>query len=193
MRSPLWPILLAAASALALLSEEQSNHFSGSAMPALLGAAPPVLAGPLADNSRCLVCHANYEDEPLSVTHAKGNIGCVQCHGQSSPHSTDEDGLTAPDRMFRKGTLRFNCLGCHDWVGLVASDKTKLSRADLAEKPDHLAVLEGRAREKRFCTDCHGEHRMYFRTRTWDKRTGVLTAKDGTPRMLPATPAKVGR
>ncbi len=52
--------------------------------------------GPVADNSRCLVCHANYEDEPLSVAHAKANLGCVRCHGVSSPHSTDEDGLTAP-------------------------------------------------------------------------------------------------
>ncbi len=148
--------------------------------------APPT--GPVADNSRCFVCHANYEEEALSVTHAKANVGCIRCHGVSSPHSTDEDGLTAPDRMFRKEVLRLNCLTCHDWMRLIASDKTKVGRTDFQEKPDHLAVLEGRVRDKRYCTDCHGEHRMYYRTRAWDKRSGVLTAKDGTPRMLPAAP-----
>lgn len=160
------------------------------ALPRAAALPAPAAPGASADNTRCFVCHANYEDEPLSVTHATNNIGCIRCHGVSSPHSTDEDGLTAPDRMFRKELLRLNCLTCHDWVKLIASDKTKLDRADLKDKPDHQAVLEGRVRDKRFCTDCHGEHRMYFRTRTWDKRSGVLVAKDGTPRMLPATPLK---
>ncbi len=90
--------------------------------------------------------------------------------------------------MFRKGVLRLNCLTCHDWTRLIASDAAKRDRADLKEKPDHLAVLEGRVQDKRFCTDCHGEHRMYYRTRVWDKRSGALLAKDGTPRMLPAPP-----
>ena len=200
--------LLIAGSAVTLLSGEQAAHpgvkaplpaqaqppGAGASLPAA-GTLAPAYApppapptGPVADNSRCFVCHANYEVEALSVTHAKANIGCIRCHGVSSPHSTDEDGLTAPDRMFRKEVLRLNCLTCHDWTRLIASDKTKVARTDLPEKPDHQAVLEGRVREKRFCTDCHGEHRMYYRTRAWDKRSGVLTAKDGTPRMLPATP-----
>jgi len=202
VRTVLWPALLSAASALSLLSGESANP-SGQApgaapslreraagdLPPPVGQGQPALpAGPVADNSRCFVCHANYEDEALSVTHAKANVGCIRCHGQSSPHSTDEDGLTAPDRMFRKEVLRLNCLTCHDWVKLLASDKTKVARTDLKEKPDHQAVLEGRVRDKRFCTDCHGEHRMYYRNRVWDKRSGALVAKDGTPRMLPVTP-----
>lgn len=140
--------------------------------------------GPLADNSRCFVCHANYEEEQLSVVHAKANVGCVRCHGNSSPHSTDEDGLTAPDRMFPKAHIRLNCLSCHDWVKLVESDKNKIDRTDLKEKADHQAVLDGKNREKPFCTDCHGEHRMFFRTKGWDRRTGVLLFKDGIPRMV---------
>jgi len=208
MRS-LLPALLIAGATITLPSGEQASppdltlprpaQFQPPATPASLQAAgtpappyqppPAPPAGSTADNSRCFVCHANYEDEALSLTHAKANVGCIRCHGVSSPHSTDEDGLTAPDRMFRKEVLRLNCLTCHDWLKLIASDKTKASRTDLVEKPDHQAVLEGRVRgDKRFCTDCHGEHRMYYRTRAWDKRSGVLTAKDGTPRMLPATP-----
>ncbi len=141
-----------------------------------------------ADNSRCFVCHANYEEEKLSVSHAKANVGCVRCHGNSSPHSTDEDGLTAPDRMYPKAHIRLNCLICHDWIKLIESDKTNRTRVDLNEKPDHRAVLDGTNREKRFCTDCHGEHRMYFRTKGWDKRSRVLLFKDGTPRMVPLAP-----
>jgi hypothetical protein len=152
--------------------------------------------GPVADNSRCFVCHGNYDfdEEKLMFTHAKANIGCVRCHGESSPHSTDEDGLTPPDRMYPLSHVRFNCLGCHDASKLVESDKTKKDRADLKEKPDHQSVLDGTAREKKFCTDCHGEHRLGHRTRKWDKRTSKLIYRDNTPRMLgeessPAPPA----
>jgi hypothetical protein len=142
--------------------------------------------GPVADNSRCFVCHGNYDfdEEKLVFTHAKANIGCVRCHGQSSPHSTDEDGLTPPDRMYPQPHIRFNCLGCHDALKLVESDQTKKDRADLKEKPDHRIVLDGTAREKKFCTDCHGEHRLGHRTRRWDKRTSKLIYRDNTPRML---------
>ncbi len=54
------------------------------------GAPGPEPSAPIADNRRCFVCHANYEDEPLSTIHATNNIGGVRCHGQSSPHSTDD-------------------------------------------------------------------------------------------------------
>lgn len=144
--------------------------------------------GPVADNRRCFVCHGNYDfnDEPLALVHAQANIGCVRCHGDSPRHSADEDGLTPPERMYPTSHIRFNCLGCHDWVKLVASDRTKADRTDLKEKPDHQAVLDGRS-EKKICTDCHGDHRLGHRTRRWDKRTGVLQFRDKTPAMLQAT------
>lgn len=146
--------------------------------------APP--QPPMADNSRCFVCHANYDftDEPLAFRHAQASIGCVQCHGESPRHSADEDGLTPPDRMFPKAHIRFNCLGCHDWRKLVASDRTRQDRPDLPEKPDHQSVLDATA-PKKLCTDCHGDHRLGHRTRVWDKRTGTLLRRDATPAMLP--------
>lgn len=151
--------------------------------------APPTAldapSGPVANNTRCFVCHANYDfyEEQLVFGHAKANVGCVQCHGESSRHSADEDGLTPPDRMFPKAHIRFNCLGCHNWMKLVASDKTRQNRADLDEKPDHQSVLDGTAKKK-LCTDCHGDHRLGHRTRAWDKRTGKLLRRDATPAML---------
>jgi hypothetical protein len=131
------------------------------------------------------VCHANYdfEEEKLAIGHAIATIGCVRCHGDSSKHSTDEDGLTPPDRMFPQAHIRFNCLGCHDWKKLIAGDQLRKDKPDLQEKPDHQAVLDGRS-EKKLCTDCHGEHRLRHRTRVWDRRSGKLLRKDATPRML---------
>jgi hypothetical protein len=126
-------------------------------------------AGSGADNSRCQVCHLNFMQEALTVVHARTNIGCATCHGPSDAHIADESWAsggngTPPDIFYRKSLSRFACLGCHNWVKLVESDKKK---TELKDKPDHLAVLDGTNREKRFCTDCHGQHRMVNRKCKW--------------------------
>ena len=126
-------------------------------------------AGSGADNSRCQVCHLNFMQEALTVVHARTNIGCATCHGPSDAHIADESWAsggngTPPDNFYRKSLSRFACLGCHNWVKLVESDKKK---TELKDKPDHLAVLDGTNREKRFCTDCHGQHRMVNRKCKW--------------------------
>ena len=61
-------------------------------------AAKPAERPEPADNSYCLVCHANYDDENLTKAHQPAGVGCEQCHGTSVKHSGDEDGLTPPDR-----------------------------------------------------------------------------------------------
>jgi hypothetical protein len=126
-------------------------------------------AGSGADNSRCQVCHLNFMQEAITVVHARTNIGCATCHGPSDAHIADESWAsggngTPPDIIYRKSLSRFACLGCHNWVKLVESDQKK---TDLKDKPDHLAVLDGTNREKRFCTDCHGQHRMVNRKCKW--------------------------
>lgn len=122
-----------------------------------------------ADNSRCRVCHINFMQEAITVVHARTNIGCATCHGPSDAHIADESWAsggngTAPDIIYRRSLSRFACLGCHNWVKLVESDKKK---TELKNKPDHQAVLDGTNREKRFCTDCHGQHRMVKRKCKW--------------------------
>ena len=126
-------------------------------------------AGAGADNSRCQVCHLNFMREAITVIHSRTNIGCATCHGPSDAHIADESWAsggngTAPDVIYRKSLSRFACLGCHNWVKLVESDKRK---TELKEKPDHQAVLDGTNREKRFCPDCHGQHRMVNRKCKW--------------------------
>lgn len=105
--------------------------------------------GPQADNSRCFVCHMNFVDEDIAVTHAKANIGCKDCHGESDEHIADESWAsggngTAPDTMFLKPKINPFCMGCHP--------KEKI------DTPQHRPVLMNAA--VMVCTDCHGKHRI---------------------------------
>lgn len=125
--------------------------------------------GPVADNSRCHVCHINYDDEVLAVTHARADISCEQCHGASDAHCSDEDNITPPDIMYPKEKIRPFCLGCHQ--------KEKI---DIAV---HKSVLSDTSVNEGNCTNCHGEHRLGYRTRKWDKSTGKLI-EDDKVRML---------
>lgn len=135
---------------------------------------PPLLleqeqTGPMADNSRCHVCHINYDEEVLAVTHARANINCEKCHGSSDAHCGDEDNITPPDIMYPAEKIRPFCMGCHP--------KEKI---DIAV---HKSVMAKPDAKEAICTNCHGEHRLGYRTRKWDKTTGKLI-QDDKVRML---------
>jgi len=124
-----------------------------------------------ADNSYCYVCHINYKSDPLTLAHQKVGIGCEACHGMSDEHSADENGLTAPDRMFASDKIVPYCTGCHN-------------PAELRKIEKHLLfVFAGNSQNRKICTDCHGKHRLENRTRKWNKDTGGLVWKDGSPIM----------
>jgi len=114
-----------------------------------------------ADNSRCLVCHGNFQDEELCVWHAKHNIGCEKCHGPSDAHCDDENNITPPQIMYPRDEIDDACHVCHD--------KDKVSSSDLF----CLHILTPKEKGK-VCTDCHGNHRMAVRTVRWDKKTRKL-------------------
>jgi hypothetical protein len=141
-----------------------------------LGDLPPA-KGPVANNSRCHVCHVNYAGERLAVLHARANVGCQRCHGASDAHCTDEDNVTPPEIMFAGAKINASCMSCHP-EGKINIPKHKPLFADTT----------GKTR----CTDCHGEHRLRHRTRRWDKATGKLLADDGV-RMLTDTPNREKR
>jgi len=110
-----------------------------------------------ADNSRCFVCHVNYAQEEIAVTHARMNIGCATCHGASDAHIADESWAsggngTAPEIMYPKDEIIPSCMKCHS--------KEKLSA------PQHEPVFAPAA-ERKVCTDCHGEHRLPQRRCKW--------------------------
>ena len=104
--------------------------------------------GPVADNSRCFVCHINYVQEDIAVTHARQDMGCAHCHGESDEHIADESWAsggngTPPEIMYRRPEINPFCLSCH-------------SRDKLPTEA-HKGLFAGTGAEK-YCTDCHGEH-----------------------------------
>lgn len=126
-----------------------------------------------ADNSYCLVCHANYEEEKLTRTHAKAGVGCEKCHGKSSKHSSDEDSLIPPEVLFPREKIKPFCLTCHD-------PKEMLKEAE----EDHKEILSANPpATAKTCTQCHGKHQLKVRTRVWDKTTGKLIRDDGVRMM----------
>ncbi|MBZ5625081.1 MAG: cytochrome c3 family protein [Acidobacteriia bacterium] len=102
-------------------------------------------------NSACLVCHGNYRTEQLAARHAQAGVGCPACHGRSVEHCGNEENIVAPQIMYSKSTINSSCRKCH---------------------PTHKTALTADA--NRVCTDCHGKHRLSFRTKVWDKVTGAL-------------------
>jgi hypothetical protein len=110
-----------------------------------------------ADNGRCFVCHMNYVQEKIAVTHAKVDIGCAQCHGPSDAHIADESWAsggngTAPDIIYPRDKINPSCMACH-------------AREEI-DTPRHQAVLANPPGTK-VCTDCHGSHRLPQRRCKW--------------------------
>jgi hypothetical protein len=112
--------------------------------------------GPEADNSRCFVCHINYMQEDIAVIHARADIGCAGCHGESDEHIADESWAsggngTAPYIMYPQPKINPFCMGCH----------TK----DKIDTDQHKPLFANF--EKTVCTDCHGNHRLAVRKCKW--------------------------
>jgi hypothetical protein len=137
-----------------------------------------------ADNSYCMVCHLNYENEKLTKSHQPAGIGCEKCHGMSAKHSADEDGLTPPDIMYPQTEVNRFCLSCH------GKEKERLLKETAKEHKEFFAKTAAEL----FCTDCHGEHhRLKHRTRVWDKTTRKLVRDDGVRMMYKDSPATTGK
>jgi hypothetical protein len=112
--------------------------------------------GPLADNSRCFVCHVNYIQEDIAVIHARANIGCAGCHGESDEHIADESWAsggngTAPETMYPPAKINPFCMGCHP--------------RDKIDTDQHKPLFTNF--ETTVCTDCHGKHRLEVRKCKW--------------------------
>ena len=119
-----------------------------------------------ADNSFCIVCHFNFEEEELVDVHKTANIGCVNCHGDSDEHADDEDHVIPPEIMFAKSDINKSCQTgkCHPWKEI---------------ETDHQPFFSGTDTEDKYCIDCHGKHMIQERQRKWDKKTRKLIFRDG--------------
>jgi Cytochrome c554 and c-prime len=125
--------------------------------------------GTRADNSACLVCHANYTKEFLAGHHSLQNIGCVKCHGDSFAHRNDENNTTPPDKMFPRERIDPMCGRCHHSHDVAPSKVVERWYKRSEGKPMPEVIV---------CTDCHGRHRLKVRTVRWDKNTGKLLPKE---------------
>ena len=117
-----------------------------------------------ADNSACFVCHVNYSEEGLAVNHARHDIGCVACHGDSFAHRNDENNTTPPDKLVANDAIGKVCGECHDSHDVDAKSVIARWQKKGIEK-DVASIV---------CTDCHGDHRLKVRTVRWNKKTGEL-------------------
>lgn len=122
----------------------------------------------LADNSACYVCHGNYQEEPFALSHAKEDVGCVDCHGESDDHRNDEDNITPPDTMYAAADIEPACAKCHETHDAPAAKVIARWQERCPAKTDPKTLV---------CTDCHGEHRLKFRTVWWNKKTGELAVR----------------
>ncbi|MCX5685490.1 MAG: hypothetical protein NT049_17680 [Planctomycetota bacterium] len=134
------------------------------------GTPPPPPKTKAVDNSRCFVCHLNFSDDVMAISHAKVGIGCEKCHGSSDDHASDEGNVTPPQIMYPHEKIDASCKVCHPdpMERIVAGAKYCL----------HVLLTE--EEKKKVCTDCHGTHKMAQRQVRWDKTTGKI---------LPAPPA----
>jgi hypothetical protein len=123
---------------------------------------------PAADNSACHVCHGNYQEEWLAVTHAKANVGCMKCHGASIAHRNDEDNITPPDIIYPSDGIEKACIKCHSSHDVAA-------KKVVARWKERCSAIQDPG--KLVCTDCHGEHRLKQRVVRWDKHTRKLLSE----------------
>ncbi len=133
-----------------------------------------------ADNSYCIVCHIDLEDEELVDIHQPFGVGCETCHGMSMKHSADEDNLTPPEIMWSKHRINARCMTCH-----FRKDMLKKEEA-AKEHKQVFARMEDpncKTNKQKHCTECHGEHRIKNRTRVWDRETGKVVKQTGGPNM----------
>lgn len=121
-----------------------------------------MVSGDVVDNSRCHVCHINYDEEELALNHELGSVSCESCHGASDAHCSDENNITPPDIMYSKANVNPFCMKCHP-------------RNEIVEEDHHKPLFSGAVTQTKYCTDCHGrEHGVAVRTVQWDKATGKL-------------------
>ncbi len=149
-----------------------------------------------AKNATCFVCHANYAQEPLAQWHAKADIACSNCHGESLAHKNDENHTTPPDKMYPADEIDPACRKCHTshdvppakvvsrWKESIGDEKTDILCKECHETHNIPPAKVVRRWQKRTgqkeqtepitCTDCHGNHRLKIRSVRWDKKTRKL-------------------
>jgi len=120
------------------------------------------------DNQPCYVCHGNYDGEELVKMHARKKVACIDCHGESYAHRNDEDNVTPPEKMYAPDDVDKMCSNCHKEHNAPARKVIQQWQQRFPTKTNPEQIV---------CTDCHGQHRLKFRTVWWDKKTRKLVIR----------------
>ena len=106
-----------------------------------------------ADNSLCVLCHANFRDEELATVHLRQGVTCAVCHGLSFEHMNDETSRTKPDTLFGRAQVAAFCTRCHGRHAQPEKVQAFLAEWKGKTRPNGRLILQ-----QAMCTDCHGVH-----------------------------------
>jgi hypothetical protein len=105
------------------------------------------------DNSACMVCHADFAEEPIAADHLEAGIVCASCHGASEDHGGDELNIITPDVTFGRSEIVSFCRPCHETHPTGESYDAFVEEWYGKRRPNGRMVLDNSV-----CTDCHGNH-----------------------------------
>jgi hypothetical protein len=106
-------------------------------------------------NSLCYVCHIDLQTEFIAATHLKHDIGCDNCHGETTNHMHDEMLMTKPDVLIGRTEVKDLCRKCHQSHKEPTSVETFRKKWQGRRRPNGRVI-----NNESICTDCHGTHNI---------------------------------
>ena len=127
-------------------------------------------AGVYAQESSCVTCHADLEDEDLTPpvedwmagVHAAAGIECHTCHG-GDPTIADEESMETEDFSGAPSTTEIPelCGSCHSDPDRMRKYNLRIDEYDLFKRSGHGRALYERGDTKvATCVSCHGSHKI---------------------------------
>ncbi len=123
-----------------------------------------------AEESSCVTCHTDLEDEKLTPpveewsasVHAGANVGCESCHG-GDPRVSDEEAMATEDYIGVPDTKQIPelCASCHSDPDKMRKYNLRVDEYDLFKRSGHGRALYERGDTKvATCVSCHGTHNI---------------------------------
>lgn len=105
------------------------------------------------DNASCMICHIDFEKEPIASQHLEAGITCMACHGDSEVHRADEYNIMTPDVIWGRGEIDAFCKQCHQQHKYPKKVEAFLAQWESKRRPNGRWI-----ETQSVCTDCHGKH-----------------------------------
>jgi len=110
-------------------------------------------SGYLEDNSSCMVCHIDFQEELIALTHEEQGITCAACHGDSLTHMVYKYNITLPDVIWGRADIDHFCMQCHEKHEDPAAVEKFRAEWLSKRRPNGRFIMKDSV-----CTDCHGNH-----------------------------------